>query len=316
LTGAGHEFHVVQRDARAYVALAGLALVWGYTWVVLKVATVDATPVALTAIRTALGAAALFVLLAVTRRPLRSPPIVPTMILGILNTAGFFVFQTLAVAAGGAGKAAILAYTYPFWIALLSWPLLGARVPLRSIVGLALAAGGLAFILIPVDLAHGLLSKGFALLTAVDWAFAAVYAKRMRARHDVELLSLTAWQTLYGAIPLVIIALLVPHQSVRLTPAFGWAIAYIALGGTALGQLLWLFALGRLHAAAAGLASLLTPVITLFAAWFELGEHPSAAESLGIALILCALVADVVPNLVSGRAVHRKGGTADVAGDL
>ena len=299
-------------DARAYLALVGLAIVWGYTWVVLKVATVDATPFALTATRTVLGAAALFVLLIATRRPLRSPPVVPTMILGVLNTAGFFVFQTLAVAVGGAGKAAILAYTYPLWIALISWPLLGDRVPLRSVAGLALAAGGLAFILVPIDLAHGLLSKGFALLTAVDWAFAAIYAKRMRARHDVDLLSLTAWQTLYGAIPLVVIALLVPHQGIHLTPTFGWAIAYIALGGTALGQLLWLFALGRLKAAAAGLASLLTPVITLFAAWLQLGERPSPAESIGIVLILGALIVDVVPSLVSGRAVHRDGGAAEV----
>jgi len=288
-------------------------MVWGYTWVVLKVATVDATPFALTATRTLLGSAALFALLVATRRPLRSPPIVPTVILGILNTAGFFIFQTLAVAVGGAGKSAVLAYTYPFWIALLAWPLLGDRVPTRSIVGLALAAGGLAFILVPVDLAHGLLSKCFALLTAVDWAFAAIYAKRMRARHSVELLSLTAWQTLYGAIPLVLIALLVPHQFIHFTPAFGWAIAYIALASTALGQLLWLFALGRLQAAAAGLASLLTPVITLLAAWLQLGEHPSPAESIGIVLILGALVVDAVPSLVSGRAVHRDGRAADVA---
>ncbi len=304
------------REARGYLALAGLALVWGYTWVVLKVATIDASTFALTAIRTVLGAAALFVLLAVMRRPLRSPPIVPTLILGILNTGGFFIFQTLAVASGGAGKSAILAYTYPFWIALLSWPLLGARVPVRSIVGLTLAAAGLAFILVPIDLAHGLLSKGFALLTAVDWGFAAIYAKRMRARHDVELLSLTAWQTLYGAIPLVLIALLVPNQWVHFTPSFGWSIAYIALGGTALGQLLWLFALGRLQAAAAGLASLLTPVITLCAAWFELGERPSTGESIGIVLILCALLADAVPTLLSGRAVHRERGATDVAREL
>lgn len=306
-------FNVMQREARGYLALVALALVWGYTWVVLKVATVDETPFALTATRTVLGAAALFVLLALMRRPFRSPPVVPTLILGVLNTAGFFIFQTLAVAAGGAGKAAILAYTYPIWIALLSWPLLGDRLPARSIVGIALAAGGLGFILVPVDLAHGLLSKGFALLTAIDWAFAAIYAKRMRARHEVDLLSLVAWQTLYGAIPLVIIALLVPHQAVRFTPSFLWSIAYIAIGGTAIGQLLWLFALSRLQAAAAGLASLLTPVITLFAAWLQLGERPSAAESVGVVLILGALIVDTAPALFSRRTVDRERGAAHVA---
>lgn len=285
------------RDPRAYAALVALALVWGCNWVVLKVATVDATPFALTALRTVLGAAALFALIGLTRRSFRSPPIVPTAILGILNTAGFFIFQTLAVATGGAGKAAILAYTYPFWIALLAWPLLGDRVSRTSFIGLLLAAAGLGFILVPIDFSHGLASKFFAVMTAIDWAFASIYAKRMRARYDVDLLSLTAWQTLYGAIPLALVALLVPNQSVHVTPSFAWAIAYIAVFGTALGLLLWLFALHRLQASAAALASLLTPVVTVFVAWLLLRETPSLTELAGIVLILSALSIDALPAL-------------------
>lgn len=304
---------MIRRDARAYLALVALAVVWGYVWVVLKVATTEATPLALTAARTGLGALVLFGLLAVTRRPFASPPVVPTLILGLLNTAGFYIFQTLAVMAGGAGKAAILAYTYPFWIALVGWPLLGERVSRRGFVGLALAAAGLAAILVPLDLAHGLPSKVFALLTAVDWALASIWAKRLRARYDVDLLSLTAWQTLYGAIPLVLVALIVPNQSLHVTPEFVAEIAYLAIGGTAIGFLLWLYALHRLQASAAGLASLLTPVITLLFAWLQLGERPSIAESIGIVLILGALAIDAGPSLFSGRAVHRESGAANVA---
>jgi drug/metabolite transporter (DMT)-like permease len=290
------------RDPRAYAALVALALVWGCNWVVLKVATVDATPFALTALRTLLGALALFALLGLTRRSFRSPPVVPTAILGLLNTAGFFIFQTLAVATGGAGKSAILAYTYPFWIALLAWPLLGDRVTRTSVIGLVLAAAGLAFILMPIDFSHGLASKFFAVMTAVDWAFASIYAKRMRAKYDADLLSLTAWQTLYGAIPLVIVALAVPHQYVHLTVSFGWAIAYIAIFGTALGLLLWLYALNRLQAGAAALASLMTPVITVFIAWLALHEQPSLSELTGIVLILSALSVDALPALIGRRA--------------
>lgn len=295
------------RDPRAYAALVALALVWGCNWVVLKVATVDATPFALTALRTVLGAVALFAVIAVTRRSFRSPPIVPTAILGLLNTAGFFIFQTLAVSTGGAGKAAILAYTYPFWIALLAWPLLGDRVSRTAFIGLILAAVGLGFILVPIDFSHSLASKFFAVMTAIDWAFASIYAKRMRAKYEVDLLSLTAWQTLYGAIPLTIVALLVPHQSVHLTPAFGWALAYIAVLGTALGLLLWLFALNRLQAGAAALASLLTPVVTVFVAWLLLREQPSSTELIGIVLILSALSIDALPAFrrVAGGAVPK-----------
>ena len=292
------------RDPRAYAALVALAFVWGCNWVVLKVATVDATPFALTALRTVLGALALFALLAMKRRSFRSPPVVPTAILGLLNTAGFFIFQTLAVASGGAGKSAILAYTYPFWIALLAWPFLGDRVSRTSLVGLVLAAVGLGFILAPIDVAHGLASKFFALMTAVDWAFASIYAKRMRAKYHVDLLSLTAWQTLYGAIPLTLVALLVPHQSVHLTVSFSWAIAYIAVFGTAIGLLLWptrCIASRPERRPSPPSSRRSSPCSSPGWCW---REQPSPAELTGIVLILSALTIDAVPH------VGRVGGAA------
>lgn len=288
------------RDSRAYLALVALALIWGYNWVVIKMATVDATPFALNAARTVLGAAALFLIIAVTRGSFRSPPIVPTIIVGLLNTAGFFLFQTLAVL-GGAGKAAILAYTYPFWIALLAWPFLGERIAPRTRIGLLLAAAGLTFVLIPIDLGHGILSKCFAVMAAIDWACAAIYTKRMRAKYQVDLLSLTAWGTLYGAIPLVVVAFVVPNQSIHVTPQFLGAIAYISVLGTAAGLLLWLFALNRLQAGAAAIASLLAPVVAVFAAWLQLGEQPSPTELAGMVLILCALAVDAAPVLLQAQ---------------
>ena len=36
--------------------------------------------------------------------------------------------MTLALSIGGAGKVSVLAYTMPFWLLLLAWPLLGERL--------------------------------------------------------------------------------------------------------------------------------------------------------------------------------------------
>ncbi|MEA2785483.1 MAG: hypothetical protein QOF71_1587, partial [Candidatus Eremiobacteraeota bacterium] len=89
---------------RVYVALVVLALVWGYTWVTIKIATEDASPYVVAASRLVIATAILFAVLALTRRSLKPTPFVPSLILGLLQTTGWTLLQTLAVAQAGAGK--------------------------------------------------------------------------------------------------------------------------------------------------------------------------------------------------------------------
>jgi drug/metabolite transporter (DMT)-like permease len=89
---------------------------------------------------------------------------------------------------------------------------------------------------------------------------------------------------------------------VVVTLPFVAALAFVALPGTALAWLLWMFALSRLPAGTAGLASLATPIIGVFAAWLQLGERPSGTEWVGIALIVAALVVVGAVGLEESRA--------------
>ncbi len=77
----------------------------------------------------------------------------------------------------------------------------------------------------------------------------------------------------------------------RWTASFSVALAYNVIFATAFAWILWLFALRRLSAGAAGLASLGAPVCALAAAWLQLGEVPTRAEAAGMALIIAALAA-------------------------
>jgi len=71
--------------------------------------------------------------------------------------------------------------------------------------------------------------------------------------------------------------------------------------GNALAWLLWMFALRKLSAGAAGLGTLATPVIGVAAAWLQLGERPTAGEAAGMALIVVALAIVTVRGLLVGR---------------
>ena len=285
---------VTQTRGRAtvYLALVVLTLVWGYTWVTIKIATQSASPYFVAGARLAVATLILFGILALTRRSLTPTPFVPTLILGLLQTTGWTLLQTIAVSQAGAGKSAVLGYTMPFWTALLAWPFLGERVTGLRWVALGLAAGGLAFVVAPLD-ARSFVSDALAVLAGVSWGASAVYAKRLRARYDVELLSLTCWQLLWGTIPLVALMLIFPAP-IDWNGPFIAAMAFMAIGGGALGWFLWMFILSRLPAGVAGIASLATPVVGVLAAAIQLHEIPSRNELTGMVLIVVALVVNAI----------------------
>ncbi|MGP6157428.1 MAG: DMT family transporter [Vulcanimicrobiaceae bacterium] len=297
----------MKRESVAYAAILVLAAIWGYNWVVIKIATDNADPFSVAALRSGIATLCLFAALIVTRRSLRPTPFWPTTTLGLLQTTSFTLLSVGAIATGGAGKTAILVYTMPFWVVLLAWPSLHERVSRAGWIALALAAAGLALVLTPLDLAGGLTSKALAVAAAIVWAASAVYGKVLRTKHATDLLALTTWQMLYGTLPLVAFTAFV-HAHVNLTPAFLVAIAYVAIPGTALGWLLWMFVLSRLPAGVVGIASLLTPVIGVFSAWLQLGERPGSLELVGMGCILAALVVNVTPGLADALAAQRERG--------
>lgn len=274
---------------RALLALLVLSLIWGLNWIVMKQVVAYVDPFDFTAMRTVLGAAALFGLLAVLGKPWRPGPVAPLMLLGLLQTGLFSLLIQLAVVYGGAGKAAVITYTMPFWLLLLAWPLLGERVRGAQWAAVAFAALGLGLIIAPagrVALGAGSLLP---LAAGLIWALSAVLAKRIQARTPLDVLSMTAWQMLFGALALCVVTPFLHQRPLLPTPYFFGALAFNALCATASAWLLWLYALRHLSAGVAGLTSLATPALSVALAWWLLGEVPSSAEQAGMVLIVAAL---------------------------
>ena len=270
------------------IALVALAFIWGYNWVVMKVALVYAPPMTFTALRSLLSAAVLFAVLLVLRRPLRPVRGWSLVLLGLLQTTGFVGFTALALETGAAGKSAVLAYTMPFWTLLMTGPLLGEWMPRSQWPAVALAVLGLVGILSPWNESLGGAASLFSLGAAWVWAISNIVAKRMQL-HGGELLNVTAWQTLYGGVCIGVLALFADSEPVRFTVGFSMALAFNVFFATALAWLLWLYALNKMSAAASGLAVLGVPVVAIAAAWLQLGERPTPGESAGMLLIVVAL---------------------------
>jgi len=106
-----------------------------------------------------------------------------------------------------------------------------------------------------------LTSELLAVGSGLAWAASAIVVKKLRSAMQVDLLSLTAWQMLLGAIVLAAIAWMVPEELAVTGVPLILAVAYVAIVGTGLAWFLWLFVLDALPAGVAGMDSLAVPAI-------------------------------------------------------
>lgn len=281
--------HRLPGELRSIVALALLALIWGYNWVVMKKSLQFMGPFDFNALRMLLGGAALLLFMVWRGLPVRPRQVPLTILLGLLQTSAGTGLILWALQSGGAGKTAILVYTMPFWILILAWPILAEKVRGAEWLPAGLALAGLLFLLEPWSYKGTLASEILAVLSGAFWALGAITIKVMQRRPDFDLVSATAWQFVYGAVPLVIAAALVPSQPVTWTPYLVLALAYNVLLVCCVAFLLWTFIMERLPAGVAGMGTLAVPVIGLTASMLETGERLDAWETGGIVLILLAL---------------------------
>jgi len=275
----------------AFLALMLLCLIWGYNWVVMKNALHFSGPFDFAALRTVLGALCLFIVMLILKKPFSIKEIPSLIALGLLQTAGFTGLLVWALVEGGAGKTAVLTYTMPFWTMLLAWPLLGEKLRGWQWPAAFFSLMGILFILDPLHLGTDVFSMILAIVSGISWALAVILAKKLQARSpNLDLISLTAWQMLFGSIPIVVLAFMTHTTSIEWNSYFIGALVYNAVFGNAIAWLLWLYALRHLSAGIATMTTTVCPVIAVIASSIELHEVIKSFELLGMAFIGISLL--------------------------
>jgi len=273
--------------------IATLSLVWGYNWVMMKVATHDAPPFAFAALRFLGGAIVLMATFKLMGRNLHWRVMAArwktVALVGLFQTACCFGLITWAISTGTAGRAAILNYTMSFWVLVFSATLLNEKVPAAQ-----WAAAGLAFIGIGCIVFEGgetgdLFNIGLGLAAGLTWGIGVIVTKRAMKFGAIDTMALTAWQMLVGAIILCVVALLVPEPPINWTPAFIAAILYNIGPATPLAYVIWFTLISRLTAGLASLSIMLTPLLGIVLSGLQLGERPGLVEGVGMGLILLAI---------------------------
>lgn len=274
---------------RPLAALILLAVIWGYNWVVMKKSLLYMGPFDFNAFRMALGGIILLFFMRFQGMSVRPKAVPLTILLGLTQTAAGTGLILWALVSGGAGKTSILVYTMPFWILIFAWPILSEKIRGLNWIPVVMAFAGMVLLLEPWSLKSTLFSDILAVIAGMFWAIGAIIIKVMQKKPGFDFVSVTAWQFIYGSVPLVIAALLIPQSPVQWTHYLIMALFYNTVLVCAFAFLLWTFIMKRLPVGVAGMGMLAIPVIGITASLIELGERPDNWETLGMVFILAAL---------------------------
>lgn len=276
--------------------LVGTSVGWGLNWPAMKVLLTQLPPLFARG-SAGMAAALVFAAIAVGRGDsLRVPrPLVGRLLaLSMTNVFAWMGFSTLSMLWLNAGPAAMLVYSMPIWATLLAWPLAGQRPTARTNLGLLLCMAGLWILLGAgeVTLAEGaLLGVGFALAAALLFAFGTV---ALRPLAELAPIPNLAWQLGLGCLPMVLFGVFRERPQLSEVNGTGWALmAYMTVVPMGLCYLGWFAALRRVPAAMASVATLLTPLVGVFAAAAALGE-PLGAREIGALVLTLSGVALVL----------------------
>ncbi|MBT3153916.1 DMT family transporter [Streptomyces sp. CHD11] len=270
---------------------AALSLIWGFSFLLIKVGTQGYAPFQVTLGRLAFGTAVLAVAMAVRRE--RLPRGVRTW--GHLAIAGFllnalpfslFAFAELTIPSTLAG---ICNATSPLWGMALSLVALSEDRPTRvRVAGLGLGFLGVLTVLGAWQGFQGLDARGtaLALLASLSYPVGWIYVRRTLAGSSHSHLSLTGGQLLLATVQLAVVTPL--FTSLPNTFAVGPLLAVATLGtlGTGLAVLLQYGLVAEVGPTTGQMVTYFVPVIAAAAGIVLLGETLNWSTPVGAAIVL------------------------------
>jgi drug/metabolite transporter (DMT)-like permease len=283
---------------RQLAVLAGLTLVWGLNWPVMKIGVTHYPPLTFRALSMLLGLPVLGLALVALRVPFTLPR-THWRELGSLAVGNMIVWHVLAILAVqhlSSGRAAILGYTMPVFSALWGRWLYGDRLSARQLLGVAAATLGVALLLWheAARLAGAPLAAALMVVAAAVWALGTQQLRRTRIA--VATLTLAFWMTAVTTVVMVILAALFERDRWALpSPVVTAATLYNAVLIFGYAHAAWFYLARTLPPVASTLSVMLIPVLGTVSGALWLGEQLHWQDGAAAALMVAAIASVLWP---------------------
>lgn len=271
--------------------LLSLALVWGASFLFMRIASPEFGPVFTTELRVSLAAASLMLYAILTRRKLMIwRHWKQFLVLGALNAALPFTLICMAELELSASLATILNATTPMFTALAAWGTLKERPGWSKTIGLVIGLFGVIILVgwspVPME-GKVLMSVLFSLGAALSYGFGGLYASRIGK--GLEPLTLAIGQQLGASIVLLPLALIFAPRHLP-SPAAIYSVIGLSLLCTSVAYLIYFRLIRNVGAVKTVSVTFLVPIFGIMWGAIFLNEPLYMNTIVGLFIILLSVM--------------------------
>ena len=272
-----------------------LCLIWGSTWLFIKLGLQDLPPLTFAGIRFVIAALIIFALISVRGVPLpdKTRDWIFLAVTGILSFSLNYGLVFWGEQYISSGLAALLQSMLPlFGLIIAHFYLPGERMTLPRIAGVVLGVCGVAVIFsnqLQVSGPRALWGSAALVLSAFCAAYANVLVKTYGLNLQPSVLA--AGQMVFGLIPLLLIGIPLEGNPLnyRWTPVAVMSLFYLAIVGTVIAFLLYYWLIHNMDVTKTMLIALVTPVVAVILGMVVLKEEMHWRTLIGGAMIISGL---------------------------
>ena len=311
VVGWGAMFNRLSSSMRVTLAFATVYLVWGSTYVAIKVAGEHLPVPVVSGTRSLFSACLIGLICVVRRKSLRVPKGEwwKLIVIGLLFMSANNMMLTWGETMVPSGFASLIISTLPIVIALMEMAMPGGdRLNKRGWAGTLLGTAGIGVLLWPSLRHHGaqggsekpLLGTLVLMGAVLAWSIGSVLSRRFRFKADTFVA--TGWQI--GAAGIFNMGLAVATGGLH-RAVWTWhgveAVAYLSVFGSLCGLVAFTYLLQHVAVTKVATYAFVNPVIAVLLGVVLLGERLGPTEVAGMAIIVCSVAMVVLSRVERGK---------------
>lgn len=290
-------------NTKIFAGYALICLLWGSTWLAIRVGLDSLTPILAAGIRFSLASVLFYTLMKYKKIRVQRDPlsIKLYLIMGIFSFVIPFGLVYWAEQFIATGLTSVLFAIFPFIVIMFSRILIpNETIGPFKIIGSVIAFIGIYFIFsddLSMDVSTDIWGMAAVLVSATMQGVVAVIIKK----HGRELnpLTMNLFPVLIAGIIMIPLGILTEDMSrVVIDYRAIFSVSYLALFGTVLTFTTYYWLMKRMNLVILSLNSLITPIIAVLLGWFILNESLSMHDLLGTLMVLIGLVLANIAGII------------------
>lgn len=275
-----------------HAALTVAIVFWGASYIVTAIAYQTIAPLQLGFVRALLAALSVFAYrrAAGVREELKRQDIVPVAVSALFGVTLYFALQNLGLDYTSSSNAALIVAAYPALVMALDSIVHRTAFSARTATGIALAVIGVGILTSGAASqgSNALLGNALLVAAGVMWFLYCTAMQRVASKYSI--LTLTAWQMLFGACFFFPLALLEGQPWQMPTPVSAAAVLFLAVCCSLIAFLCYNYALTGLTMTSAAAMLNLMPIVGLVCSALVLHEPITARQLIGGAIVILGVL--------------------------